>query len=1073
MNDSTVPPPRIAGCEQMLEEELEQLRIRRLRVLNVRDSELNAQGIAAAHEFGSLGVGLSGGGIRSATFNLGILQGLASHGLLPYIDYLSTVSGGGYIGTWLHGVIKRPHAGDPYQAAQAIDPEEHHAQTFGDAARDPIAFLRMYSNYLAPRPGLFSADSWVIGVIWLRNMFLNQLILVPAIAAAILAIILGCEGLCSTAVMPHPIIMGVVFLALFVVLAGANLRAIAQQEFDTVKQLPILNSKIAAWPAVLAVIVAACVGFRAHWDLSDPLIRMRTLFLCFFCLFCAFQLLGGFMECFTRRHPSRIPLGFVLQIVLPLAATAVTVAALYASFYLLAGSYRSVASAIWGPPLLIAAMSVGVVFHIGLMGSDFSDASREWLARAGAIVSILCVAWIALSAISLYGPYWVFRSALDYGLPAATTLVTWAGTSIIGLRLGSSSQTSGTSEKLATSPIKEAIAQAAPAIFVLGLLVLVATAVHVGLAMSVHGVANLAAFLAGYDETLRNLSTNDWQPWAFLVCLMLPAVLLPLRFNINEFSLLHFYKNRLVRCYLGAGNTEHRKPNWFTGFDPKDDFPLASLLPTDQQPYFGPFAIVNTALNTNIGAEMGRQERKASSFVFTPLRSGFSAPCTRVDRQEVARDKAMEEDGFRLTKGYLYPKGPDIGTVTGISGAAANPNMGYHTSAAVAFLLTWFSVRLGWWVGNPRIRCLPAKPCAPDRPGPLYSIRWLFQELLAQTTARSSYLNLSDGGHFDNIGLYELVRRRCRYIIIGDAEADPDLSFESLGGAIRKCRADFDVDIEIDVDRIRAVNMLSGSHCVVGQVIYPENTTETNHRFATKGPIQAGKQRGWLLYLKSSVTGDEPEDIKQYKASHPVFPHDPTENQFFTESLFESYRRLGQHIVSRVFENVDRLPQRLPPLRDDPPQPAGAHRNLLDSLFQDLAALWYSSSALTPGVASKHADAYTALMNKMASDAQLRFLDEQVNKAGNGPVQQLTPELELKVKFFMLELIQLMENVWADFHMESLENRNNPNNAGWMGVFVRWSGGQYFQTVWNASHGDYNPLFQKFVAELQRPLKVH
>src|SRR4029077_1785920 len=98
----------------------------------------------------------------------------------------------------------------------------------------------------------------------------------------------------------------------------------------------------------------------------------------------------------------------------------------------------------------------------------------------------------------------------------------------------------------------------------------------------------------------------------------------------------------------------------------------------------------------------------------------------------------------------------------------------------------------------------------------------LLSELFAQTNARSKYVNLSDGGHYDNLGLYELVRRRCRYIIIGDGEQDGDLTFGSLGAAIRKVRADFGVEISIDPHLIRLQGAHSPMHCVVGTIMYPE-----------------------------------------------------------------------------------------------------------------------------------------------------------------------------------------------------------------------------------------------------------
>src|ERR1039457_3997768 len=128
-----------------------------------------------AHRIRPFGVAFAGGGIRSATFNLGVLQGLTELGLLPFIDYLSTVSGGGYIGSWLHGVIRNKYLGDPWAAQLELDPR----RAPGEAADDPITFLRKYSNYLAPQLGLFSPDFWTIGAVWIRNMLLNLLILIP------------------------------------------------------------------------------------------------------------------------------------------------------------------------------------------------------------------------------------------------------------------------------------------------------------------------------------------------------------------------------------------------------------------------------------------------------------------------------------------------------------------------------------------------------------------------------------------------------------------------------------------------------------------------------------------------------------------------------------------------------------------------------------------------------------------------------------------------------------------------------------------------------------------------------
>ena len=177
-------------------EELKRLAWRRQRVL-LQDEDAvqpdeGRSAAANAHRMKPFGLAFSGGGIRSATFNLGILQGLAEHDLLRRVDYLSTVSGGGYIGSWLHGFIKHHCDSDMTEATCRLSPTRKPVE--GPPMEDPIAFLRKYSNYLAPSPGLFSADTWVIGAIWLRNVLLNQLILLPALAIPMLLASLAVFG---------------------------------------------------------------------------------------------------------------------------------------------------------------------------------------------------------------------------------------------------------------------------------------------------------------------------------------------------------------------------------------------------------------------------------------------------------------------------------------------------------------------------------------------------------------------------------------------------------------------------------------------------------------------------------------------------------------------------------------------------------------------------------------------------------------------------------------------------------------------------------------------------------------
>ena len=183
--------PEAEDFSRVLDAELEHVRIsRKRRGVNqpvAASSEPHKPDADSNRALDSclFGVALSGGGIRSATFALGVLQGLADRGLLRQVDYLSTVSGGGYIGSWLLSRIKRQGGPRQVQEVEEMLTSEH-ASHPERADQTPIHFLRQYSNYLTPRLGLLSADVWTMGATWFRNTFLNLLMLVAAIGAALL-----------------------------------------------------------------------------------------------------------------------------------------------------------------------------------------------------------------------------------------------------------------------------------------------------------------------------------------------------------------------------------------------------------------------------------------------------------------------------------------------------------------------------------------------------------------------------------------------------------------------------------------------------------------------------------------------------------------------------------------------------------------------------------------------------------------------------------------------------------------------------------------------------------------------
>jgi hypothetical protein len=324
--------------------------------------------------------------------------------------------------------------------------------------------------------------------------------------------------------------------------------------------------------------------------------------------------------------------------------------------------------------------------------------------------------------------------------------------------------------------------------------------------------------------------------------------------NINTFSLQGMYRARLVRAYLGASNPR-REASTFTGFGRGDDIPIADLNRTQR-----PLHVVNVTLNLVAGRRLAWQQRKAESFTISPMHCG-------------------SHDHYRPSS--KYGGGITLGTAVAISGAAASPNMGYHSSPVVGFIMTLFNARLGSWLGNPG----PPGAHTWTNPGPRFAAAMLVREALGRTTDQRPYVYLSDGGHFENLGIYEMVRRRCRMIVVIDGGCDPDRQYADLGNALRKIRIDLRIPIEFDDALAKGLRGQS-RRCAVGTIRYSE--------------VDGPDTDGTIIYLKPMLLGSEPPDVASYAATHPAFPHESTADQWFDESQTESYRMLGLLTVDQL-----------------------------------------------------------------------------------------------------------------------------------------------------------------------------
>ena len=887
-----------------------------------------------AHANNLVGLAFSGGGIRSATFNLGVLQALADLKLLYRIDYLSTVSGGGYIGSWLAAWTKRAKSFARVENALATN-RVHQDE---DKEPTPIRFLRVFSNYLTPSLGIFSGDTWATIGIYLRNMILNQVVLLALLSAVLLlprlvekwalefqaAPCLGLAWLCAAAILLLLAFFTIINNMEYLDLRGVGgARQLTKQAWVlTLAGVPLFATAVlgALWELArlkqhetgeFPYAKAAVVGAKAYGAIWVSAALLGLLYRKFLA-----PLVSEFADKWADlRGESRQPdasaaaaahataqrdarTGTIRKVrdFLGMWVGAIISGALVGWLYAILSSWmldwHMWRALTFGVPLVVGIFLLAGILHIGLMGEIFPDRGREWWGRLGGWLLLWGLAWMAIFWIALYFPYFIQNSSFVKTIAAKYLTPTWILTTLGGVLVGKSKA----SGNPGTPSWMDWLGKVAPYVFIVGLLCWISWVID---RIQVYQLLRDPGWIAGNRLYL-----------AIAGCVLV-AVAMAWRVDVNQFSMHLFYRNRLVRCYLGASNP-HRSPNRFTGFDRTDDIHLKDFSMEHDKMYDGPYPVINSALNLVKGKDLAWQERKAESFVMTPKYCGYDvwleeqdSPIMRGDRaltpEEIKKREQKDADcsvrrwlrrleryGYRRTEDYAFPFpyfGPDLGLAMGISGAAANPNMGSYSSIPLAFLMTIFNVRLGQWLGNPRHRATAG------RATPVIGLGYLVNELLAGTDDESRYVYLSDGGHFENLALYELVKRRCGLIIVCDAEADGTYCFGGLGNAIRKCRIDLGIDIDLDVSAIRPqrTGKPSEKHFAVGTIHY-EN-------------VDMNAPSGTIIYFKSSLTGDEPADINNYAKIHGPFPHETTVDQWFTESQFESYRLLGYHVVTSSIPN--------------------------------------------------------------------------------------------------------------------------------------------------------------------------
>ncbi|CAA9201084.1 hypothetical protein FLACOL7796_03586 [Flavobacterium collinsii] len=884
-----------------------------------------------------VGLAFSGGGIRSATFNLGILQKLASFDVLEKIDYISTVSGGGYIGSWYTSWVKR--SGSFSKVTDQLSPEKS-SDPFADEVR-PIRWLRMFSNYLSPNVGIMSPDAWTSGLTWLRNTLVNQAVLL-LVLLTVLSMILNlyhiweCFGEILQKVNKDNkwtfffCNLGMLSLVAFLAARAMDFNNKSSQEKKVARSSNKWNGRVVTfikgnlpdiliiWSVICALLISAFlinvniydvypegkpfdwllivvsgpsfialifVAFRGNYDKRYDLIALGK----------ANVVEKETSEIEKRRlekEKRETDIKNWIVIVLSSAVASVVVSLLFYLFWknidfvsmeirdglkkiFKVGLkleteeekiFRSKIKLLIGVPIVLEIFSLSIIARMAIMGKVFPDYRREWWGRTGAYLHRFMFFWILICFAAFIMPdLWNSFKSEDalIGVPIAGG---WVAVVAWGVKIAFSSR--GDEDPKKFKGIMNMVAKIVPFIFMIGVLLIGSAIIEKIRKINWDFMNNF----------LNNLGINLSINFIVTVVLAVVTLLMSWRVGVNEFSLHHFYRNRLIRAFMGATRSREdriKTANAFTGFDTNDDILLSSMKVEDG--YFGPYPILNTTLNATVVSVLDRQDRKGESFVFTPLYCGYDFSPTRPSTYYVDH---VYEYGYRPTDRFSNINGgPTIGTAMAISGAAVNPNWGYHSSAPMAFLLTMFNVRLGRWIGNTRLKRWKDS-------NPRFGLLYIIYDLIGKSDINMEYVCLSDGGHFDNMGLYELIRRRCHHIILGDGEQDQEVACEGLANAIRRCRIDFGVEIVLDDFKdIAKRDGKSEKHIIKGEIKYP-----------------GVKEAGTLIYIKAALTGDEPIDIREYALANPDFPQQSTADQFFDEAQFESYRKLGYHSINNINE---------------------------------------------------------------------------------------------------------------------------------------------------------------------------
>jgi hypothetical protein len=875
-----------------------------------------------------VGLTSSGGGIRSATVNLGVIQQLLTVNFMRRIDYHCTVSGGGYIGSALASLLS-------FKESRCIhDTYSHDIYAFspGDSAHFNIAnqnrfplpcgisgldnhkpskisrnmvleHIRTFGEYLIRKRRIFSRDVLrVIGSL-LAGMF-GTIGLFALTAFAISFIILL---LLAFVVLENDFL----FQKLFTFRFPDGFLFFLKQSYINWKNLSFIGIAVGFGTIEIgkfAINFVPQAWFRRDGDTEQEAQQHRILWVIAFCIFAAaFVLPVLFIQ----------PIGFMAPAIFLFGCTSASLVR-----------------------YIIQSLSSDFI-ELQNWHFKFTHTNRSYY---GSVLGLFLL--LSLSALGMcILPWLAFKLGRSGNNNVPYTEMTGLISALVAGLIAWYKKFKGSdiSKKLESFPATVKKTQTWLQRFILGVAVFLVFSTFLVLSLGM-AAELIHTFASGVLNLLDYLKP--------LLYTLLGVLLIGYVFDFNRLSLHYFYRDRLAEAYLTTiGNIKgsskfletKRNDNEMRVSDlhgtleyPQNKIPTSAKMVIDQK-RFSPSSFLVTIFNalqsTGVSGVLGETVSRWPPMVwlsryFPILKStqvlqlmddaATTAPynlfstCLNLttDRNMILRSR--KSDNFIFSKlfcgsdttGYLdttYYRSDDtkVAKAMTISGAAADSAIGKGTFFAQSFASTLFNIRLGQWLENPAYRGGMYAHC---RENLVFWPKYIFMEALGMSDSRRRLIHLSDGGHTgDNLGLIPLLKRRCDFIIAVDAEADPDYSFTSLNNAIRYAQIDTNTHIEIDVSHIvpNPKTGLSKAPFALGAIEYRNDANQVIGN-------------GSLLVIKSAITKEMSICLHHYRQTNIHFPQEVTVDQFFSEDQFEAYRILGIEIAKIVFDALGVLKKRVP-----------------------------------------------------------------------------------------------------------------------------------------------------------------